>query len=185
MYTGFTTTRVRRTSSSAPRRDANTMPLVATFLPQFHELEALDRTVDADDIPWVPQEPGRWFKPLQFNVSTGQWVNLVRMEPGRSIRRHIHAGGSVQAYVLEGSWRYLEHDWIAKPGSYVFEPAGGAHTLEVLGDEEMVTLFVVGGVIQYLDDEGNVVQQDDLHSRRRLYLDHCRELGVEPVALTT
>jgi hypothetical protein len=40
-------------------------------------------------------------------------------------------------------------------------------------------------VIQYLDEEENVVQQDDLHSRRRLYVDHCREIGVEPLALTT
>jgi hypothetical protein len=74
---------------------------------------------------------------------------------------------------------------VARPGSYVFEPAGGAHTLEVLGDETMVTLFTVNGVIQYLDDEGRVVQQDDVRSRRRLYLEHCREQGLEPVALTT
>jgi 2,4'-dihydroxyacetophenone dioxygenase len=67
----------------------------------------------------------------------------------------------------------------------VFEPAGGAHTLEVLGDETMVTLFIVNGVIQYLDDEGRVVQQDDLQSRRRLYLDFCRDQGIEPVALVT
>lgn len=74
---------------------------------------------------------------------------------------------------------------MARPGCYVFEPAGGAHTLEVLGDETMITLFVVNGVIQYLDEEGRVVQQDDLQSRRRLYLDYCGEQGVEPRALTT
>jgi quercetin dioxygenase-like cupin family protein len=158
---------------------------VAKSPPRLQEFPALDRAVESAEIPWVPQEPGRWFKPLQFVTATGQWVNLVKMEPGRSIRRHIHAGGSVQAYVIEGSWRYLEHEWIARPGSYVFEPAGGVHTLEVLGDDEMVTLFIVNGVIQYLDDEENVVQQDDLHSRRRLYIDHCREIGVEPLALTT
>ncbi len=155
------------------------------FLPKPIDLEALDRAIASDDIPWVPQEPGRWFKPLHFFTSSGTWINLVRMDPGRQIRRHVHAGGSVHAYVLAGSWRYLEHDWVAKPGSYVYEPAGGCHTLEVLREEEMITLFIVNGVIQYLDDEGNVVQQDDLHSRRSQYLDHCRSLGVEPVALTT
>ena len=85
----------------------------------------------------------------------------------------------------QGSWRYLEHDWVATPGSYVFEPAGGAHTLEVLGTTPMVTLFIVNGVIQYLDDEGRVDQQDDLRSRRQLYLDYCREQGIEPVALVS
>lgn len=158
---------------------------MAAFVPKFLDLEALDQAVRSDDLPWVPQEPGRWFKPLHFFTTTGTWINLVKMEPGRQIRRHIHAGGSVHAYVLEGSWRYVEHEWLAAPGSYVFEPAGGAHTLEVLGDETMITLFIVNGVIQYLDDEGRVVQQDDLRSRQRLYLDHCREHGIEPAALTT
>ena len=158
---------------------------MSTFLPKFTHLEALDRAISSDDIPWVPQEPGRWYKPLHFFSQSGTWVNLVRMEPGRQIRRHIHAGGSVQAYVLQGSWRYLEHDWVARPGAYVFEPAGGGHTLEVLGDDEMVTLFVVNGVIQYLDDDDRVISQDDLASRRNLYLEYCRDHGIEPVALTT
>jgi 2,4'-dihydroxyacetophenone dioxygenase len=158
---------------------------VSTFVPKFVDLPALDRALADDEIPWVLQEPGRWFKPLHFMTTSGTWVNLVKMEPGRSIRRHIHAGGAVHGYVLEGSWRYLEHDWVAVPGSYVFEPAGGAHTLEVLGDEMMVTLFMVSGVIQYLDDDGTVIQQDDLGSRRALYLDHCAEHGIEPVALVS
>lgn len=158
---------------------------MTTFVPRFTDLDALDEAIAADDIPWVPQEPGRWFKPLHFFVSSGTWINLVKMEPRRQIRRHIHAGGSVHAYVLAGSWRYLEHDWIATPGSYVFEPAGGAHTLEVLGEETMVTLFIVNGVIQYLDDEGRVDQQDDLRSRRRLYLEYCSEHGIEPAALVS
>jgi 2,4'-dihydroxyacetophenone dioxygenase len=145
---------------------------MTTFLPKMLDLEVLDEAIASDNIPWVPQEPGRWFKPLHFLTASGAWINLVKMEPGRRIRRHVHAGGSVHAYVLEGSWR-------------VFEPAGGAHTLEVLGAETMVTLFTVNGVIQYLDDQGRVDQQDDLRSRRRLYLDYCREQGIEPVALVT
>lgn len=158
---------------------------MSTFLPKLTDLEVLDQAVAGDDVPWVPQEPGRWFKPLHFFTESGTWVNLVRMEPSRQIRRHVHAGGSVQAYVLQGSWRYLEHDWVAIPGTYVFEPAGGCHTLEVLGDEEMVTFFMVNGVIQYLDDEGRVVQQDDIRSRQKLYVDYCQAHGLEPVALST
>ncbi len=150
---------------------------VSVFAPKLLDLEVLDQAVSSDDIPWVPQEPGRWFKPLQFFTGTGSWINLVRMEPGKRIRRHVHA------YVLQGSWRYLEHDWVATPGSYVYEPAGGRHTLEVLGDEEMITLFIVNGVIQYLDDDGSVIQQDDLRSRRQLYLDHCRSHGIRPMAI--
>lgn len=158
---------------------------MTAFVPNLVDLEALDRQAEDDRLPWVPQEEGRWFKPLHFMTETGSWINLVKMEPGRRIRRHIHAGGSVHAYVLRGSWRYLEHDWVARAGSYVYEPAGGVHTLEVLGDEMMVTLFIVNGVIQYLDEEGRLVQQDDLYSRLHLYLDHCREHGIEPAAITS
>ncbi len=158
---------------------------MTSFLPRILDHEALDQAVATDRIPWVPQEPGRWFKPLHFLTASGTWINLVRMEPGRQIRRHVHAGGCVHAYVLHGSWRYLEHDWIATPGTYVFEPAGGTHTLEVLGDEDMITLFVVNGVIQYLDDDGTIVQQDDYGSRQQQYLKFCREQGIEPAALAT
>jgi len=35
------------------------------------------------------------------------------------------------AITMRGHWRYLEHDWIAKPGTYIFEPAGEAHTLVI------------------------------------------------------
>ena len=158
---------------------------MAGFTPDLLDRDALDQHIEDERIPWIPQEEGRWFKPLHFMLQSGSWVNLVKMKPGRRIRRHIHAGGSVHAYVLRGSWRYVEHDWVARPGSYVHEPAGGVHTLEVVGEETMVTLFLVNGVIQYLDDEGRVVQQDDLHSRRREYLDFCSERGIEPVAISS
>ncbi len=54
---------------------------------------------------------------------------------------------------MRGHWRYLEHDWIAKPGTYIYEPAGEAHTLVITEDspEPMVTMFVVGGGLIYLD----------------------------------
>ena len=42
-----------------------------------------------------------------------------------------------------GYWRYLEHDWIAKPGTYIHEPAGEAHTLVITEDspEPMIAFF--------------------------------------------
>lgn len=89
----------------------------------------------------------------------------------------------MHGYVLKGSWRYLEHDWVAEAGSYVWEPPGDVHTLEVRGDEEMITLFFVHGVIQYLDQSDQLIQQDDMRSRQRRYLEHCEAEGIEPRAL--
>jgi 2,4'-dihydroxyacetophenone dioxygenase len=158
---------------------------VSVFLPKPIDQELLDVAIASDDVPWVPNGQGFDFKPLHFWSSTGTWANLVRLKPGGQIRRHVHAGGQVFAYVLSGSWHYLEHDWVAKAGSWVWEPPGDVHTLEVLGDEPMVTLFVISGVIQYLDDDDQVVQQDDFRGRRHRYLEYCEEIGVEPVAIMT
>lgn len=84
---------------------------------------------------------------------------------------------------MQGAWRYREHVWTARAGSYVWEPAGDVHTLEVIGDETTITLFVVHGAIQYVDDEGSVVQQDDARSRAELYVQHCLREGITPRAL--
>jgi 2,4'-dihydroxyacetophenone dioxygenase len=145
--------------------------------------DLVDAAVSSDDLPWVPNGQGLAFKPLHFSPATGSWTNLIRVERGGLISRHLHVGGAVHGFVLQGSWRYREHDWTATPGTYVWEPPGDVHTLEVLGDETMITLFTVHGVIQYVDEDGALVQQDDVRSRRRLYLDHCRAHGLEPRAL--
>ena len=36
-------------------------------------------------------------------------------------------------YTVKGSWRYLEHDWTAVPGSFVYETAASKHTPVVPG----------------------------------------------------
>jgi len=84
-------------------------------LPAFN---APDLQISADDLPWVPNGQGLFFKPLLFAPAEGWWVNLVRVERGGGVSRHRHLG-PVRGYVLQGAWRYLEHDWKAEPGSYV------------------------------------------------------------------
>ena len=60
----------------------------------------------------------------------------------------------MHGFVLKGSWRYLEHTWIATEGSYVFEPPGEVHTLTVDDDcDEMQTFFVICGPVLYIDDD--------------------------------
>ncbi len=47
----------------------------------------------------------------------------------------------------------------------------------------MITLFFVHGVIQYLDANDRMIQQDDMRSRQRRYLEHCEAEGIEPRAI--
>jgi 2,4'-dihydroxyacetophenone dioxygenase len=155
---------------------------VSTLSQALPGFDLPDLQIAEEDLPWVPNGQGLAFKPLHYSPGAGWWVNLIRVERGGQISRHRHLG-PVQGYVLQGAWRYLERDWKAQAGSYVWEPAGDVHTLEVLGDETMITLFIVHGAIQYVDQNDNVIQQDDAHSRAQLYVEHCRRHGIEPRAL--
>jgi hypothetical protein len=71
---------------------------------------------------------------------------------GAKLGIHYHVG-TVRGYTLRGHWRYLEHDWIAKPGTFIYEPAGEAHTLVVTDDspEAALVVFMVEGGLIYLD----------------------------------
>ncbi len=54
----------------------------------------------------------------------------------------------------------MPDEWSAKPGTFVYEPPGDTHTLVVDGAEELLTLFLLEGVIQYLDEEGRQVYEE-------------------------
>src|SRR3954452_4801628 len=139
-----------------------------------------DQAIDSDAIPWVPQGARGWFKPLRFDLATGRWINLLKVTGGGKVNRHRHSGGQVLGYVIQGSWHYLERDWVARPGTLVYEPPGDIHTLVVDDAEDMLTLFILEGVIQYLDDDDNVIYQDDVFTKLERYLSYCREQGIEP-----
>ena len=147
------------------------------------EMGLADRAVDADALPWVPQGDRVWFKPLRFDLSNGRWVNLLKITGGGKVNRHRHSGGQVLGFVLQGGWRYLERAWVARPGTFVYEPPGDIHTLVVDEGEEMQTLFLLEGVVQYLDDDDRVIYQDDVFTKLERYLKFCREHGIEPVDL--
>jgi hypothetical protein len=142
-----------------------------------------DRAVHSDEIPWVPQGERVWFRPLRFDLATGRWINVLKVVGGGRVNRHRHTGGQVLGFCLQGSWRYLEREWVARPGTLVYEPPGDVHTLVVDGAEEMITLFLLEGVIQYLDDDDRVIYQDDVYSKLDRYLTFCRDNGIEPVDL--
>jgi len=142
-----------------------------------------DRAIDSEALPWVPQGERVWFKPLRFDLANGRWVNLLKVTGGGRVNRHRHSGGQVLGYCIQGSWRYLEREWVARPGTFVYEPPGDIHTLVVDPAQDMITLFLLEGVIQYLDDADNVISQDDVFSKLERYLAYCRREGVTPLDL--
>jgi quercetin dioxygenase-like cupin family protein len=130
-----------------------------------------------DERLWVPQAPGVWFRPLLLNTVNGEWVNLLRVRRAGVLSRHRHPA-PVHGYVLKGAWRYLEHDWVAREGMYVFEPPGEVHTLVVDDDDEMITLFHVSGALIYYSEQGECCGHDDVHTKLEMCRRHFAETGL-------
>jgi 2,4'-dihydroxyacetophenone dioxygenase len=125
--------------------------------------------IPTDERVWVPQAENVSFRPLCLNASQGYWMNLLRVRKSGVLSRHPQ---SVHGMVLKGRWRYLEHDWEATEGSYVYEPPGETHTLYVPEDvEEMITYFQVNGVMFYCDPYGNYTGYEDVFTK----IDMCRK----------
>lgn len=133
--------------------------------------------IPEDERVWVPQAKNVWFRPLLLNTVNGEWLNLLRVRRSGMLSRHRHPA-PVHGYVLRGSWRYLEHDWTARAGMYVFEPPGEVHTLVVDSDDEMVTLFHVSGCLIYMDDQGTPCGYDDVHRKIALCQEHYAQNGL-------
>ena len=134
------------------------------------EIFIQDAFAGDDERLWVPLAPGRWSRPLCLNVSQGYWVHLTKVVGGGMLSRHRHPA-PVHGFVLKGKWRYLERDWVAEPGSYLYEPPGDIHTLVVDPDcGEMVTLFFNMGALIYCDENGQATGTTDVFDR----IDACR-----------
>lgn len=158
--------------------------------------------IAADAVPWVPLLPapspsaagrspsakamdgraaGKSFKPLRFLAGDRGFVELLKLEPGEAIARHRHSG-EVHAFNLQG-WRELDTGECIGPGGYVHEPAGNVDSWKVVGDETLIVLVVVMGVVEYLDADGNVTQRYTASTLRDIYERHCATGGISAADL--
>jgi quercetin dioxygenase-like cupin family protein len=139
-------------------------------------------TQQDDAGPWVPYAEGVWIQPCCFDVTSGGFSVLLKGLPGAKLGVHYHVG-AVRGYTMRGSWRYLEHDWVARPGTFIYEPAGEAHTLVIADDsaEPALIFFVVEGGLIYLDraDSGAFAAYEDGFSMLELARKYYRETGLD------
>lgn len=149
-----------------------------TELPADAVAEIVAQAIPVDERVWVPQAPSVWFRPLMFNTVNGGWCNLLRVRRAGVLSRHRHPA-PVHGFVLKGSWRYLEHNWVARAGDYVFEPPGETHTLVVDADvEEMITFFNISGAMIYLDENDQIKAYEDVHTKIEMCRKHYIECGL-------
>ncbi|HVW70142.1 MAG TPA: 2,4'-dihydroxyacetophenone dioxygenase family protein [Steroidobacteraceae bacterium] len=149
-----------------------------TAVEELHAFEVNEST-----LPWFDYAPGVQMKLLKINRSTGQFVLLLRAEPGAHLGRHKHYG-TVNVYTLRGRWRYLEDPWTATAGSYIHEPAGAIHTFEADKDEGLLVFLVVDGCLEFLDDQDRSIGIDNWQSLLQRYVDHCTRTNTKYVDIS-
>jgi len=158
--------------------DISRMPYQLPFPAEADEEILVPDAIPADERVWVPQGEGLHFRPLVLHASQGYWMNLLRVTRAGIVSRHRHPM-PVSGYVIKGRWHYLEHDWVAEPGSFVYEPPGETHTLVVPeGTDEMVTLFQVNGAMIYVDPWGKAVGFEDVFTKIELCRSHYAACGL-------
>jgi 2,4'-dihydroxyacetophenone dioxygenase len=141
-------------------------------------LEVVQKVMPEDERVWVPQMKDVWFRPLLLNTLQGQWCNLLRVRKSGVLTKHLHPA-PVHGYVIKGRWYYLEHDWVAETGSYVFEPPGEIHTLTVPEDcEEMITFFNISGCMIYLDENNKQIGMEDVFTKIDMCRRHYEAVGL-------
>jgi 2,4'-dihydroxyacetophenone dioxygenase len=158
--------------------DSQRMPYQLPMPAEAQRDIVIPDAIPNDERVWVPQAENVWFRPLCLNVGQGYWVNLLRVRSSGVLSRHRHPN-PVHGFVLKGSWHYLEHDWVAEEGSYVFEPPGETHTLIVPeGVDEMMTLFQVNGVMYYVDPWGKPLGYEDVFTKIDMCRKHYEDVGL-------
>ena len=131
--------------------------------------------ISAGSSPWVPFVPHVYIKHLTFDIRSSSAANVLWVQAGGTLGRHRHRG-PVSGYVLEGSWRYLEYDWVAQPGDFVRESPGRTHTL--YSEHGMQTFFWLNGPLDFLDDQDRVMETVDVFWFINHYESYCNDNGI-------
>jgi len=100
---------------------------------------------------------------------------------------HRHTG-EVHAFNLSGTREIFGTGERAGAGSYVYEPPGTVDAWGAVGDEPCVVPCVVHsvvhikvmGAIEYLGEDGQVIETVSAATRRTAYLAWCRQHGADP-----
>ena len=124
-----------------------------------------------DERYYVPLSETVGSRPVWISVSQNSWCDVLMAKSAGLVNRHYHPH-EVFAYTISGKWGYLEHDWTATAGDFVYETPGEAHTLVAYeSDEPMKVHFKVKGPLIWLDEEGEAVDYFDVHD----YIDLCKK----------
>lgn len=133
---------------------------------------------NGDERLFVPFNDTVFSKPLWISPGQNKWADILMAKRAGLVNRHYHPH-QVFALTLSGKWGYLEHDWTATAGDFVYETPGEAHTLVAYEHKDpMKVFFVVEGPLIWLDEKGDSVGHFDVHDYIKLCRSHYEKVGL-------
>ena len=154
------------------------VPIVKVFqvdsLPEVYRQNA----PGGDERYFVPFNETVFSKPLWISPSQNRWCDVLMAKAAGLVNRHYHPH-EVFAYTISGKWGYLEHDWTATAGDFIYETPGEAHTLVAYEHKDpMKVFFVVKGPLIWLDEKGESCGHFDVHDYVKLCREHYEKCGI-------
>ncbi len=153
-------------------------PIANVFKPDAAREAYIGNAAHADERYFMPFTSTVSSRPLWISPSQNRWCDILMAKGAGLVNRHYHPH-EVFAYTISGKWGYLEHDWTATAGDFVYETPGEGHTLVAYeSGEPMRTLFIVKGPLIWLDEKGEPDGHFDVHDYLRMAREHYEKVGI-------
>ena len=152
-------------------------PIANPFKPHALPEAFIANAASEDERLYVPFTDTVSSRPLWISPSANKWCDILMAKKAGLVNRHYHPH-EVFAYTISGKWGYLEHDWTATKGDFVYETPGEGHTLVAFDhDEPMRVFFIVSGPLIWLDDKGESAGYFDVHDYIAMCEAHYEKMG--------
>ena len=154
------------------------LPIEKVFKPDALPEVYHSKIADADDRYFVPFTETVSSRPIWISPQRNMWCDVLRATSAGLVNRHYHPH-PVWAYTISGKWGYLEHDWIATAGDFIYETPGESHTLVAYDHPDpMKVFFIVTGPLIWLDDKGEAAGYYDVHNYIAAAKEHYDKVGL-------
>ena len=153
-------------------------PIAQVFKPDALPEAYIQNAPTEDEKFYVPFTDTVSSRPLWISPAQNKWCDILMAKGAGLVNRHYHPH-EVFALTISGKWGYLEHEWTATAGDFVYETPGEGHTLVAYeSGQPMKVFFIVKGPLIWLDEEGKSVGHFDVHDYIALCKAHYAKVGL-------
>lgn len=153
-------------------------PIPDAFKPGAAPEAYVPDAATGDDRYYAPLSATVGTRPLWISATQNRWCDVLMARGAGLVNRHYHPQ-QVFAYTISGKWGYLEHDWVATAGDWIYEAPGESHTLVAYESAEpMRVTFNVTGPLIWLDEEGKPSGHFDVFDYITLCKEHYEKAGL-------